>query len=188
MWKRERTWIRVAVDRLERHVADQVVGLPHRRLRPRVRVRDAALADLHHQLVFGKDRRRAFPFGLLGRHRHPVDALRRRTGRSRPASACHRAARPAGTGTARPRAAGRRAGRQDAPGRQRSTARAPVRRARRVVGLDAPARRCAPAPSPASITTSCASRCSKSGPALGNRPGSLVGGRLAHGCGSFGRM
>ena len=42
-----------------------MVRLPHRRLRPGVRVRDAALADFHHQLVLGKDRGRAFPFGLL---------------------------------------------------------------------------------------------------------------------------
>ena len=57
-------------------MADEVVGLPHRRLRPGVRMRDAALADLHHQLVFGEDRRRAFPVGLLRRDRHPVHALR----------------------------------------------------------------------------------------------------------------
>ena len=68
---------------------------------------DAALADFHHQLVFGKDRRRAFPFGLA--RASPASSTRPadRTGRSRPASACRRAVRPAGTGTARPRAAGR---------------------------------------------------------------------------------
>src|SRR6185369_1110593 len=65
----------IAARRLQRHVADDMVGLPHGNLRPGVWVRHAALADFHHQLVLGEDRRRAFPLRLLGRDRHPVNAV-----------------------------------------------------------------------------------------------------------------
>src|SRR5882672_12161286 len=44
---------RAAAHRFDRDMAHHVVGLPHRCLRPRIGMRHATLADLHHQLVLG---------------------------------------------------------------------------------------------------------------------------------------